>query len=92
MGKAQNAFFWYTRCRKFSKLDFNSLILLKSYLIGLKDKKSILNFGKAICPVLILNKNNLTDVAFDTETTGLNYRTDVILSIGAVEFMKTLLP
>jgi DNA polymerase-3 subunit epsilon len=27
---------------------------------------------------LILNKNNLTVVAFDTETTGLNYRTDVI--------------
>jgi DNA polymerase-3 subunit epsilon len=50
-----------------------------------KDKKSILNFGKAICPVLILAKNNLEQiVAFDTETTGLNYRTDVILSIGAV--------
>ncbi|CAM2838199.1 3'-5' exonuclease [Flavobacterium frigoris] len=31
-------------------------------------------------------KNNLEQrsVAFDTETTGLNYRTDVILSIGAV--------
>jgi hypothetical protein len=38
-----------------------------------KDKKSILNFGKAICPVLILIKNNLEQiVAFDTETTGLN--------------------
>jgi DNA polymerase-3 subunit epsilon len=50
-----------------------------------KNKKSILNFGKAICPVLILKqKFRTTVVAFDTETTGLNYRTDVILSIGAV--------
>jgi DNA polymerase-3 subunit epsilon len=43
--------------------------------------------------LILKQKNNLEQriVAFDTETTGLNYRTDVILSIGAVEFMKTLL-
>jgi hypothetical protein len=32
------------------------LFYLNELLIGLKEKKSILNFGKAICPVLILKQ------------------------------------
>lgn len=52
-----------------------------------KDKKGYPEFWQSYLSCFDSKvKNNLEQrsVAFDTETTGLNYRTDVILSIGAV--------
>jgi DNA polymerase-3 subunit epsilon len=57
-------------------------------LFGLKDK-IILNFGKAMSCFLIrkrIQRNVLW--SFDTETTGLDFRTDVIMLIGAVGIVR----
>jgi DNA polymerase III epsilon subunit-like protein len=79
--------------RKFSKLDFNSLTLLRWDLIGFKDNKIYPEFWQSYLSCFDSKLKENTEkrvVVFDTETTGLDFRTDVILSIGAVGIVTQL--
>jgi uncharacterized protein YprB with RNaseH-like and TPR domain len=68
--------------RKFSKLDFNSLTLLRWDFSCLKDNKIYPEFWQSYVSCFDSKLKENTEkrvVVFDTETTGLDFRTDVIL-------------
>jgi DNA polymerase-3 subunit epsilon len=77
---------------KFSKLDFTHLLYLDGTLIGLKkDNKIYPEFWQSYVSCFDSKRKENTEkrvVVFDMETTGLDFRTDVIMSMALSELLE----
>jgi uncharacterized protein YprB with RNaseH-like and TPR domain len=69
----------FIHVRKFSKLDFNSLTLLRWDFCGLKEDNKIYPEFWQSYVFLKERRSEKRAVVFDMETTGLDFRTDVII-------------